>query len=251
MADPSLHRLRVTFSKSGRLALLSHLELTHALERAVRRANLPFAVTQGFSPHMRIAFGAALPVGVGGSEEIFDLFLTEYIKPEVVLELLKQNSVPDLMCLDCRYIAHKDPAASVAYPFSTYVAELSFAPDCLPIPETITLVRKKKEKQLHPEEFVVGDMALMGQHLRFTLEFKQTGSLRPDALLEACFEQFALPEADRAPIWKTVPNLTGGLSAADAAAGEGEGAGEGTNPAQAEPLHFTGMMRISQKAQMD
>lgn len=79
MADPRLFRLRVTFRETGRLAMLSHLELARALERAVRRAQLPFAVSQGFSPHMRIAFGAALPVGVGGTAEIFDLFLTDYV----------------------------------------------------------------------------------------------------------------------------------------------------------------------------
>ena len=79
MADPRLFRLRVTFHETGRLAMLSHLELARALERAVRRAQLPFAVSQGFSPHMRIAFGAALPVGVGGTAEIFDLFLTDYV----------------------------------------------------------------------------------------------------------------------------------------------------------------------------
>ena len=48
MADPRLFRLRVTFHETGRLAMLSHLELARALERAVRRAQLPFAVSQGF-----------------------------------------------------------------------------------------------------------------------------------------------------------------------------------------------------------
>ena len=52
MPDPNLFRLRMTFCKQGRLAMLSHLEVARALERAVRRAGLPFAVSQGFSPHM-------------------------------------------------------------------------------------------------------------------------------------------------------------------------------------------------------
>ena len=66
MAEQQTFRMRITFAKQGRLALLSHLEVARAIERAVRRAQLPFAVSQGFSPHMKIAFGAALPVGVGG-----------------------------------------------------------------------------------------------------------------------------------------------------------------------------------------
>ena len=38
------------FRKSGRLRFLSHLELARALERSVRRAGLPYAVTQGSAP---------------------------------------------------------------------------------------------------------------------------------------------------------------------------------------------------------
>ena len=71
MSEPQqIFRLRLTFAKQGRLAMLSHLEVARALERTVRRAGLPYAVSQGFSPHMLIAFGAALPVGVGGTHEL-------------------------------------------------------------------------------------------------------------------------------------------------------------------------------------
>ena len=97
MADPRLFRLRVVYAKRGRVAMLSHLEVARALERAVRRADLPFAVTNGFSPHMRIAFGAALPVGVGGTAEFFDLFMRSYVAPDKALAALQAASAPDLM----------------------------------------------------------------------------------------------------------------------------------------------------------
>ena len=42
-----LFRLRASYVKHGRLAYLGHLELIHTIERIVRRAGLPFAVTQG------------------------------------------------------------------------------------------------------------------------------------------------------------------------------------------------------------
>ena len=79
MADPRNFRLRVEFCKQGRLALLSHLEVARALERAVRRAGLPFAISQGFSPHMKIAFGAALPVGVGA--DAADFAIVQELQP--------------------------------------------------------------------------------------------------------------------------------------------------------------------------
>lgn len=190
MSDPRLFRLRVTFCKQGRLAMLSHLEVARALERAVRRAGLPYAVSQGFSPHMKIAFGAALPVGVGGSRECFDLQLERYVAPERVLEVLQAVSAPDLMVKSCRYLEPSAPAASVAFPVSTYRALLSCAPAALPVPKEVRIVRKKKEKRLAVADFLVGDLSLTGAVVTFSLEAKPTGSLRPDVLLSSCIDAY-------------------------------------------------------------
>ena len=188
MTDPNLFRLRVVFAKQGRLAMLSHLEVARALERAVRRADLPFAVSNGFSPHMRIAFGAALPVGVGGTDELFDLLLLRYVPPQKALAALQAASVPDLMVKSCAYIEPRAKAASVAFPFSSYRAELSRAPESLPLPAQLRIERKKKTKVLEVVEFLVGEPSLSGRTVEFTLEAKPTGSMRPDVFLRRCCE---------------------------------------------------------------
>lgn len=54
MSEQTLFRLRVRYVKQGRLRYLGHLEVLHTIERIIRRAQLPYAVTQGFSPHMRL-----------------------------------------------------------------------------------------------------------------------------------------------------------------------------------------------------
>lgn len=213
MPDPNLFRLRMTFCKQGRLALLSHLEVARALERAVRRAGLPFAVSQGFSPHMKIAFGAALPVGVGGTHELVDLQLTRYVPADEALGALQNASVPDLMVKACDYIEPHAPAASAAYPIATYRALLSHPPASFPVPDEVTVVRKKKEKVLRVEEFLVGEVIVNGAVVTCALESKLTGSLRPDVLLKACCD------------------------AANAAAPEG-----------VVPLHVLSVMRTEQRA---
>ena len=189
MTDPNAprrFRLRARYVERGRLAWLSHLEVAHALERAVRRAGLPFAVTQGFSPHMRIAFGAALPVGVGSTCEIFDLLLTSYIAPDKALKALQAASVDDLMVQECCYIEPKAPAASVAFPISTYEVLFEDAIDRIDAPEEITVIRKRKEKTLAVSDFLIKPFKLEGNRAQFTLEAKETGSLRPDVLLQNC-----------------------------------------------------------------
>ena len=168
--------------------MLSHLEVAHALERVVRRAGLPFAISQGFSPHMKIAFGSALPVGVGSTCEIFDLQLTRYVPPVEALEALQRASVPDLMVRECAYIENKALAASVAFPFSTYEARFSEPVGAIDVPETVTVVRKRKEKVLSVADFLAEPFVLSpdGTSATFTLEAKPTGSLRVDVLLESC-----------------------------------------------------------------
>ncbi len=118
---------------------------------------------------MRIAFGAALPVGVGGTAEIFDLFLTDYVPAPRALTALQEASPADLYPTEARYIEARDAAASVALPVSTYEVVLSEAPRAVVVPEAITVVRKKKEKTLVPSDFLVGPVSLDGATVRFSL----------------------------------------------------------------------------------
>lgn len=113
MSDPnaqSLFRLRVRYRKTGRLAYLGHLEVIHTIERIVRRAGLPYAVTQGFSPHMRVGFSSALPVGTSSICEWYDLFLTDLIPAPEAFERLHAASPADLAPDLAAYIDVKAPA---------------------------------------------------------------------------------------------------------------------------------------------
>ena len=178
-------RLRVHFTKKGRLAFLSHLELTSALERAVRRAKLPFAVSNGFSPHMKLSFGSALPVGVGSTCEIFDITLTTYVNPEKVLESLQSKTVADLNFFDAKYVDNKAPAASIAYEHSTYVAVFDNDLPDFDVPEAIEVIKKKKTKVLNVDDYLEQMPIIDKNELEFTLRSSQSGSLRADVFVKS------------------------------------------------------------------
>ena len=114
-------RLRVRYGKIGRLRWLSHLEVLHALERSVRRAGLAYAVTQGFSPHMKVAFGPALPVGTAGENEYYDVWLTRYTDAERGVASSCSASTPgDLAPLEARYVADEEPSLAAAITIAVY-----------------------------------------------------------------------------------------------------------------------------------
>lgn len=68
-------RLRVTFSKDGPLTYTSHLDLARVWERALRRAGIPLAYSQGFNPRPKLQLAAALPLGHTGEAELLDVWL--------------------------------------------------------------------------------------------------------------------------------------------------------------------------------
>jgi radical SAM family uncharacterized protein/radical SAM-linked protein len=86
-----LPKLRLTLTKTGRAASLSHLEYMTLIHRAVRRAELPVKYSAGFHPAPRISFGDALPLGVASESELIDLELTAPCEPTEALERLNRE----------------------------------------------------------------------------------------------------------------------------------------------------------------
>ena len=70
-------RLRVRFSKLGKIRWTSHRDVARMWERAFRRLSLPLAYTQGFSPRPKVSFGLALSTGHESVAEYLDLELVE------------------------------------------------------------------------------------------------------------------------------------------------------------------------------
>ena len=72
-------RVRITFSKTGALRYIGHLDLNTIWERAARRAGLPLAYTQGFHPQPKMTFASALPLGFSSRCEVMDMRFNQEI----------------------------------------------------------------------------------------------------------------------------------------------------------------------------
>jgi radical SAM-linked protein len=70
-------RWRLVFRRGEAAMYLSHLDATHAWERALRRGGIPVSMSEGFSPRPRLVFAAPLPLGMLAEHELADLVLAE------------------------------------------------------------------------------------------------------------------------------------------------------------------------------
>lgn len=95
---------RFRFEKKGELQFISHLDLSHAFERAARRARVPLAFTQGFHPHPKIAFATALSVGTTSEAEYVDIETASQVPIGDLMEALNK-SLPAGMTLTAGVVA--------------------------------------------------------------------------------------------------------------------------------------------------
>jgi len=118
-------RIRMKFTKSGRIRFLSHLDFMTLFQRAAVRAQVPIAFSQGFNPHPKIAFGPALPVGMESGAEYLDLEVDPFAD---LLQITKglNNALPEgVRILEAKVVPKK--AASLSGGISRYIYEVAIA----------------------------------------------------------------------------------------------------------------------------
>ncbi len=98
---PTVQRLRLRYTKRGPLRFASHRDLARALERALRRAQVPMAFSAGFSPHPKISYMGAAPTGAASEAEYVEIGLSARCDPEAVRVALDASLPPGIDVLEC------------------------------------------------------------------------------------------------------------------------------------------------------
>ena len=70
------------------------------MERAIHRANVPIAFSQGFTPHPKISFASAAPTGVASEAEYLELGLQGRVDPDELRTALDAALSPGLDVLE-------------------------------------------------------------------------------------------------------------------------------------------------------
>ena len=186
-------KVRLRFAKRGDLRLVSHHDLMRCLERMLRRARVPMAMSQGFNPRPKMTFALALGLGIEGLREVVDLELSEPLEPSELLARLAACAPPGFDWVDARPLPPGRAAPrprSVAYELPVPADRREAGPSRpggLPVAsETWPVIRRRPDRErtidLRPH-VVSADLADDGV-LRFRLAVSPDGSARPEDLLE-------------------------------------------------------------------
>lgn len=175
-SEPDLNRpvqrLRLTFSKSGPARYIGHLDLARALARALNRARIPLAYTQGFNRQPRLSLAAALPLGYTSDAELADIWLLEALPVDEARRLLEATLPPGIalrqveqILLNAPSLQHLLTESSYEVAFLDPVDEAHLAAEIDRVLSAEALTRERKKDKQKPQVYdlrpLVLDLALL------------------------------------------------------------------------------------------
>lgn len=122
-----VQRLRFHIGRTGDPRFLSHLELQTAWIRALRRAKLPVAYSQGFHPMPKISFSSALALGEESVAEFIDVVMSTREDPEDAARRLRASAPGGFHVFTAVEVGLKDPALMGTVDAADF--EITGAPD--------------------------------------------------------------------------------------------------------------------------
>ncbi len=126
-----MYRLSFIFTRGKSISYLSHLDMMRLMIRAMRRAHLPLAYSQGFNPHPRFTLALPLPLGVTADCEPGEAYFCEPLDPALFVEKLNKQLPSSLVIRKASVAPLEAPALASLVEAAAYSAVLrcSFSGD--------------------------------------------------------------------------------------------------------------------------
>lgn len=213
-------KLRLEITKGEEIRYISHLDYASAIERAIIRAKLPAAYSEGFNPHMKLSFASALAVGVTSQAEYMDLEFKEDVDLNQGVKNLVATLPLGIIVHSAKFMPAKIPALMAIVNLATYdVFVPCRAEDFVLVEESIrrfneaqevlyTRVTPKGRKEIEVKQYIAGPITALQQDnqilLAIHIKITSTGSIKPGEVLAVLVTMFELNvDKDRALINRT------------------------------------------------
>ena len=200
---------RARITKDEPLRYISHLDYASLMQRAIRRAKIPAAYSEGFNPHMKLSFASALSVGVTSDAEYMDLELAEPMAQNEIAARLRPVLPEGVRLIDLRVIRGKlkalmsltdEAAYEISVPLVGAFSEAQAAIDAFNATKECIYLRKtpKKTREIEIRQYLCGEIQAETAekdmlHLTMAIRITPGGSVKPQEILTVLCEKFALP----------------------------------------------------------
>lgn len=193
-------KVRVKFRKYGPVRFIGHLDVMRFFQKAIRRAGLDIAYTEGFSPHQIMTFAAPLGVGLESNGEYMDIELHSLYSCEDAVERLNAASVYGIEITSVRILPENAGNAMASVAAASYTVRFregrlpkTNITEVLPaflaretIPYTKETKKGTRELDLKPGIY---KMNWDGRVFSMLLDASSAGNIKPGQVIEALLSQ--------------------------------------------------------------
>lgn len=195
-----MQRIRVRFSRGEELKFISHLDIMRLWQRALQRAGISLAYTEGFSPHPRISLAAPLAVGVTSQSELMDIFCNQWVSPHSFNAAVSQQLPPGVAILQVHMVAPTLPSLQSQVSYAEYEVELETDKDQPEVKAALDHLLALEQLSWHHERdtgtrsydlrALISDLQLISWHrghstISMRLRCDSSGSGRPEQVAAA------------------------------------------------------------------
>ncbi len=199
-------KIRLQITKDKDIRFISHLEYVRTIGRAIRRAKLPAAYSEGFNPHLKFSLASALGVGVVSYTEFVEIELAEPMEVEVAARALDAALPRGIRVLaadatDTHHAALMSEAAGASYRVTLpYTGDVSEAVKQFNAAKTMLFKKAAPKSKAGFKEidvkFYISKLKAqqVDGNTIFTFECKitPTGSMKAVDVINTLNEQYAL-----------------------------------------------------------
>lgn len=199
-------KIRIKFKKSGVMKFIGHLDMMRYFQKAMRRACIDIAYSEGYSPHQIMSFAAPLGVGITSEGEYLDIEIHDSITSQAAVEALNATMVDGVEVVSFRELPeHAKTAMSIVAAADYKVFYKQAAEVLLPYEELqvklhafydeaetilVTKKTKKSEKEMDLKQLVYDFQVREEAGEPYYYMMLSTGSVdnvKPELLLEAFY----------------------------------------------------------------
>jgi len=195
-----MQRLRIRFCRGQEVQFISHLDIMRLWQRALRRADISLAYSEGFNPHPRISLAAPLPIGVTSEAELMDILCSRWASPHFFTAAVSQQLPPGIKILQVYQIALSQPSLQSQVGYTEYKVDIETGKTQKDIESALTTLLSaehlpwehqrdtgKRSYDLRP---LIDDLWFIGWHhpyctIGMRLRCDSSGSGRPEQVTTA------------------------------------------------------------------
>lgn len=139
-------KLRIRYSKHGRVRYIGHLDTQRYFQRVNRRAGLAVLYSGGFSPHQKMSFAMPLSVGYESDAEYFDLEVEHASSSAEVIEAMNREMAEGISVSKCVMLPDNCENAMASVRYADYLVTFKKGKEpSFDIEKAVSLVKESSE----------------------------------------------------------------------------------------------------------